>query len=795
MTDPEIPSEPSQEAGLTSLEVERRRAQFGPNEVAEERPHPARLFLGKLWGPIPWMLEIALGLELAIDHLPEALILAGLLLFNGALAVSQEQQARAAVELLRSRLRVLARARRDGEWRNVAARELVPGDFVHLRMGDIVPADCRVRDGRVEVDQSMLTGESTTVSRGPGEALYSGSVLRRGEASGTVTATGPHSFFGRTTELVRSAHGRGHLQELMFRIVRYLVAVDAFFAILVLADAALLRADLLLATVPFVLVVLISSIPAAMPATFTVANAIEARHLAGRGVLVTDLSAIEEAAGMDVLCTDKTGTLTQNRQSVAAVEPLTDGGPDPLLALARAACDEATQDPIDLAILRAADARNTARLERTSFVPFDPATKRSEASVVVDGQALRVVLGQPAIVASLATAPADLAARVEHLAESGARVLAVGAGPLGALALVGLLALEDPVREDAAALIATLRSMGVRVVVLTGDTVPTARSVLRTLGLPGEVGTREDLRRDSEAFAGFAGVYPEEKLELVRSLQASGRIAGMTGDGVNDAPALKQAEVGIAVAAATDVAKAAAKIVLTRPGLSDIVEAVEGGRRVYRRMMTWMLNKISKNLELVVLLSVGFLVFGVFVTTPLLVLVMILAGDFVTIAIGTDRARVSREPDRWNVRRLVTLSGAMAAGWLVLSFTLVVLSLRVFGLSVGSLQTVVFLYLLFSGQATLYLMRERGPLWSSRPSRALVTASALDVLVLSLLAVGGVFMTPIPVTWVLALLGIIALMALALDRLKLWLFAVTGESLVRESTGAGTAPVVGAAGR
>ncbi len=773
---------PPGEAGLTSAEVEARRTRAGFNEVPEERTHPGRLLARELWGPIPWMLEVALALELALGHLPEALILAGLLVFNATLSVSQEQRARLAVELLRSRLKVMARARRDGRWQPLPARELVPDDAVHLRMGDIVPADCRVTVGSVEVDQSALTGESASVGRGPGETLYSGSILRRGEATAVVTATGPRSYFGRTTELVRSAGGRGHLQDLMFTVVRYLAVADAAFAALIVLDS-LLGASSLLQVVPFILILLISSVPAALPATFTVANALESRHLAESGVLVTGLSAIEEAAGMEVLCTDKTGTLTQNRLAVEETASLGPRSPAEVLALAAAACDEATQDPIDLAILRAAE--GLPRYARESVVPFDPATKRSEAVLVEAGAKIRVLLGQPAIVAQHANAPDGLTERVDELAAHGCRVLAVAAGPEGRPELIGLVALEDPVREDASALIARLREMGVRVVMVTGDTRPTAESVARTLGIAGPIGSRSELASASRGFGGFAGVYPEDKMDLVRSLQATGVVVGMTGDGVNDAPALKQAEVGVAVSNATDVAKAAAKVVLTRPGLGDIVSAVEGGRRVYRRMLTWMLNKISKNLELVVLLSVGFLVYHAFVTTPLLVLVMIFAGDFVTISVGTDRARVSREPDRWNVRRLLLLGASMAAGWLTLSFTLVALGLSVFHWSIGTLQTVVFLYLLFSGQATMYLLRERGPFWSSRPSRYLLLASSVDIAVLSTMGVLGLLMTPIPVAWVLALLAAIAGAAVALDRLKLWIFRRTGESSQAEAAPVG----------
>ncbi len=769
--------------GLSSGEAQRRLGVFGPNEVPAERPRTLHRIAAQLWGPVPWMLEVAFVLELLIGGYPSAAILAGLLVFNGLLSASQEQRARAALDMLRERLQILARVQRDGTWRTLPARDLVPGDRLHIRMGDIVPADAHLVDGSVEVDQSMLTGESTAVSRGPAQPVFSGSVIRRGEATGEVSATGVRTYFGRTAELVRSAHARSHLQDLMFKVVSYLIVADAVLALLVVGDG-LVQATNLLFLVPFLLIILIASVPVALPATFTVASAIESRRLAGEGVLVTGLSGVEDAAGMDLLFADKTGTLTQNRQTVTDLRPFTDLTPDQVLSLAAAACDESTQDPIDIAILDAAHRRRVPRPDRTQFVPFDPAAKRSEAWIRENGEAIRVVLGAPAAIGALASLPAELAALQDEWGSQGYRILAVGKGPVGALRTVGAVALADPVREEASGLIRTLHELGIRVVMVTGDGITTARAVGRSLGLDGPVGSREDLSRASEEFAGFAGMYPEDKFTLVRALQDRRRIVGMTGDGVNDAPALRQAEVGVAVSNATDVAKASAKIVLTRPGLGGIVNAVEGGRRVYRRMLTWMLNKISKNIQLVTLLCVGFLITGQLLTTPFLVLLMIFAGDFVMISVGTDQARTARGPDRWNVRRMVVIGVAIASGWLALSFALVFVGVEVVRWPLATLQTVVFLYLVFSGQATLYLVRERGPFWNSRPSRTLLLASGLDLLAVSLLAIFGVLMAPVSPLILLAVLGAVVGTAVALDRLKLWLFRVTEEPDDRFPSGA-----------
>ena len=763
---------PPSTGGLSSADVLKRRAKFGFNEVPEEKERTIVVLLRQMWGPVPWMIEVALILELVLGHIPETLILAGLLVLNAVLESVQEQRARIAVELLRKRLEIYARVERDGTWRRAPARELVPDDRIHVRMGDVVAADARVTEGSVEVDQSMLTGESTSVSRGPNDTLYSGSVVRRGEATGVVSATGTGTYFGKTAELVRTAKSRSHLEDLMLTVVKYLLILDAVLLVVFLGDGYVRGVSFLLLA-PFALILLIASVPVALPATFTVASSIESRHLSDGGVLVTGLSAVEDAAGMDLLCSDKTGTLTQNRQTVTDLRSLVPGADLELLALASAACDESTQDPIDIAILDAAKARGAPRYERSHFVPFEPANKRSEATIRHGDAEWQVILGQPAVVAHLMSVAPGADDWTERRGAEGYRILAVGAGPQGSLKLVGMVAMTDPVREDAPTLIHRLHDLGIRVVMVTGDALPTARSVAETLGLSGPVGGRSELAQASPEYVGYAGVYPEDKFGLVRALQRHGVIVGMTGDGVNDAPALKQAEVGVAVSTATDVAKASAKLVLTRPGLEGVVASVASGRRFYRRMLTWMLNKISKTVEQVVLLSIAFVATGLFVTTPFLILLMIFANDFVVMSVGTDNARVSQLPDHWDVRRITVIGAVTALGWLCLSFSVVVVGWYLIGWSLATLQTVVFLDLVFSGQATLFLMRERGPFWTSRPATTILVASGLDILLLSVLATFGILMSPVSPVVVVALLAIVVAVAVLLDRLKIWLFRRT----------------------
>ena len=583
--------------GLTTAEAEARQREFGPNRVEEERRRPLRAFLGKFWAPVPWMLEATVVLELLVRKRDDAIIIAALLVFNAILSFTQENQANRALALLRARLRVQARVLRDGRWQTTAAERLVPGDVIHLRLGDLAPADVRLLAGALQVDESELTGESLPVAKSAGALVYAGSRLKHGEADGEVTATGARTYFGRAAELVKTAKTASHLQELIFTIVKYLIALDAALVAALLMYAPFARLPWAEA-LPFALILLVASVPVALPATFAVATALGALELSRHAVLVTRLSAIEEAAAMDVLCTDKTGTITENRLAVAQVQPLAGHSAAEVLRFAALASDAATQDPIDLAILAAAGKAGAlvAPPQRLHLIPFDPATKRSESVYEHGAGRLRVVKGAPDAVFGAGEAAAAAAA-VARLAATGGRVLAVAAGEGGSLEAVGLLGLQDPIRADSKALVQSLQRLGVRVIMITGDGAATARAVAAQVGIGERVGSAADLQ-DGAAAAdrcdAFAGVFPEDKLRLVAALQRRGHIVGMTGDGVNDAPALKQAETGVAVASATDVAKAAASVVLTETGLSGVLRAVETGRRIHQRMLTYTLTRSSR---------------------------------------------------------------------------------------------------------------------------------------------------------------------------------------------------------
>lgn len=751
--------------GLTQAEAQERLARVGPNEIPQEAPNLLRRVIRRLWGPIPWMLEAALVLELALGKVTEPAMIAAWLLFSAVVGAVQERRAQQVLDLLRSRLRVGARVQRDGRWREIPAREIVPGDRIRVRPGDLVPADARVDAGAVEVDESSLTGESAAVGRTAGEPLYSASTVRRGEAVATVTATGMGSRYGRTAELVRAARAEGHLDRLLFAVVRHLVTIDAVLA-LALVAFALWRGAPLLELVPFLLVLVIATVPVTMPAAFTVANAVEARLLAQQGVLVTGLAAVQEAATMDVLCVDKTGTLTENRQALAAVVSLSADTGDEVLALAAAACDDSTQAPLETAILGALRQRSIAPLQRLAFVAFDPADQRAEATVARGGATLRVVMGSPVAVQALAPAQAGLMDHVDRLAAAGARVLAVAAGTGDALTIRGLLALSDTLRQDAAPLVQALQGLGIRVLMVSGDTVATARAVARQVGLGDRFGDAAAAGADPLRFDGFAHCNPQDKFRLVQVLQRAGRIVGMTGDGINDAPALKQAEVGIAVASATDVAKAAAQVVLIRPGLGDMVAVVHSGRRVYRRMLTWTLTKIARTVELAALLAIGYIATGFFVTSLLLIAVLVILNDVVTITLATDRAWVSPAPERWDVRAIAKVAGLFALAWLLLAFGILWLALNVLHLAVPQIQTLMFAYLVYSAQATIYLNRVRGRFWSFAPSRWVAAATLGNVVLASVMALLGVLTAPVPAPVLLGTLAAVVVATFVLDEAK-----------------------------
>jgi H+-transporting ATPase len=762
-------------AGLSSEEARARLAQYGFNEVAERKRNPALALLGHFWAPVPWMLEAAALMQAAIGEYLEAAVIAGLVVFNAVLSFVQSARAEAALQALKSSLALTASVKRDGRWVMLPAREIVPGDLMKLSLGAVVPADARLLSGDALLDQSMITGESLPVEAAAGAAAYAGALVKRGEAEAVATATGARTYSGRAAELVRIAQGPSAEQAAILRVVRNLALFNGVVLLLMVGYGAALHMPAS-HLVSLALTVLLASVPVALPATFTLASALGAQRLIREGVLPTRLSAVHDAAAMDVLCSDKTGTLTQNELRVAAVRGFSGFGEAEVLALASAASSEGGKDPVDGAIRAAARERGAAALPTLRFVPFDPARKYAEAAIAREGATWRVVKGAFATVAALAQAPAEAAGEAEALAARGERVLAIAAGPEGCLRVAGLVALGDPPRPDAAPLIAELASLGVTTLMATGDAPTTARAVARAVGITGEVCPAQHIpERVSPAdFGVFAGVFPEDKYKLVKALQSGGHTTGMCGDGANDAPALRQAEIGVAVASATDAAKSAAGLVLTAPGLSGIVAAVKEGRATFQRILTYTINALVKKIEMALFLAAGLVMTGHAVLTPMLMVILLVANDFLTMSLTADRVRPSPRPDKWRIGPITAAAVALGLVKLVFSTALLAFGRFWLGLEIGPLRTLAFFIMVVDAQATVYVVRERRRLWSSRPGAWVLASSAVDVGVGALISLSGWLTPPLSAGLVAALVAAAAAFALLLDAVKKPVFRRAG---------------------
>ncbi|WP_051516867.1 plasma-membrane proton-efflux P-type ATPase [Herbaspirillum sp. RV1423] len=746
------------DTGLARTEVDTRRNEDGYNEVAEKAKHPVLKFLGKFWGISAWMLELIMLLSAALGNYSDLAVVGALLVVNAVLGFMQEHRAEGVVEALRKQLQVSARVRRDSSWQVIPARELVPGDIVRVRSGDVIPADVKLLTGALSVDQSALTGESQDADKAPGDVLSSGAVARRGEGNGVVILTGAKTYFGRTTELVQVARPKLHIEAVVTKIVRWLFVIVGVLLGVVIALSVIRRVPLI-EMIPLMLVLLMSAVPVALPVMFTVSMALGSKELARRGVLVTRLSAAEDAATMDVLCVDKTGTITMNQLVVTDVIPLEQATEADVLLAGALASQEANQDPIDLAFLAAAKERHVFDglpvMKQASFAPFDAKSRRTEAVVEQNGQRLRMMKGAVRTIAeACGLKPPEVEAleqRVSAAAAKGYRTLAVARGTeKGVPALVGLVSLYDPPRPDAKQLIATLLDLGVPVKMLTGDALPVALETGKGVGLP-NIRRVGDLKAavsvaGSEAVDllagadGFAEVYPEDKYIVVQHLQAAGHVTGMTGDGVNDAPALRQAEVGIAVSTATDVAKGAASVVLTAPGLTNIVTLVEQGRTIYQRILTWIINKISRTILKAAFVSIAFVVTGKFVVSAFAMLLLVFLTDFAKISLATDNVRSSRKPETWNIGGFITVSVVLGIAMVAETLFLLWIGWTRFGLSTNNnaLYTFSFLMLLYFAVFSVVSARERNWFWSSLPSRTFMLALAVDAVVGTLLTFVGI---------------------------------------------------------
>ncbi len=772
------------DSGLTKIQVEERIRLHGYNEVLEKKSSPILRFLKKFWGLSPWMLELIIILSLILKKYEDLVVVSVLLMVNAILSFFQENRASGALDSLRKRLQVSARVLRDATWQLIPARELVPGDIIRLRTGDIIPADIKLYTSELSVDQSALTGESLDVVKKVGDILSSGSIVRRGEGNGIILLTGSKTFFGHTTELVQQAKPKLHIEAVVAKMVQWLfiiVSVLILAVIVVSQSRGLPLVDIL----PLMLVLLMSAVPVALPVMFTVSMAIGSAELAKRGVLITRLSASEDAAIMDILCVDKTGTITMNQLAISSVIPLNNKTEKEVLLAGVLASEEANQDPIDLAILAQARKENVfsrfPAITPISFTPFNTKNRRTEAVYEQGGQRFRVMKGAVRTIAEACGASKSEISRLEEklkeVTRKGARSLAVAGGiENGTVELIGLIALFDPLRPDAKQLISELNSLGISIKMLTGDGLGIAREIGHDLDLKNilrisdiksmQTETNQESINLLEGADGLAEVYPEDKYLVVRQLQAAGHIVGMTGDGVNDAPALRQAEVGIAVKSATDVAKGAASIVLTDPGLIDIIALVEQGRSIYQRILTWIINKISRTILKAGFVAAAYLITGKFVTSAFAMLLMVLLNDSAKISLATDQVRPSRNPETWNIGGFITVSIVIGVVMVLESLGLLGLCWSWFGLASngGVLHTFSFLIMLYMAVFSIISIRERKRFWCSKPSRALALALFFDALLGTLFAIVGIpGLTPMPWWQLLVVFSFAAVMGLVIN--------------------------------
>jgi H+-transporting ATPase len=775
----------SSSEGLTQDQAKKRLIKYGPNEITEKKTNPILKFLTYFWGPIPWMIEAAVILSAIAKHWPDFAIILVLLMANAIVGFWEERQAGSAIDALKAKLAVKARVKRDGKWIISAARELVPGDIIRLRLGDIIPADARLLKGDpVEVDQSALTGESLPSERKTGEAVFSGSIIRQGEIEAIVYATGANTYFGKTAELVQETHTVSHFQKAVLKIGNYLIILAVVLVAVIIAFAVF-RGDPILTTLQFALVLTVAAIPVAMPTVLSVTMAVGARLLAKKEAIVSRLVAIEELAGVEILCSDKTGTLTQNKLTLGEPVSMSGDSGDQVILYGALASRAENNDTIDLAVLGGVkDQEVLKNYELIHFQPFDPVHKRTEALLKTkDGKSIKVTKGAPQVIMALSTNAEQVKSAVDkavnEFASRGFRSLGVAkSDDKDKWQFVGVLPLFDPPRVDARETIETAGKMGVKIKMVTGDALAIAVETAKKLGLGTNIldaGLLGDAKHTEgskvsdaiEKADGFAQVFPEHKFHIVDVLQKRGDIVGMTGDGVNDAPALKKADCGIAVSDATDAARAAASIVLMTPGLSVIIDAIKESRRIFQRMNSYAIYRIAETIRVLLFMTASILIFNFYPVTAVMIVLLALLNDGPILAIAYDNVHYQNRPEAWNMKLVLQISSVLGFLGVVASFGLFYMAVKVFKLDSGAIQTFMFLKLAVAGHLTIFVTRTRGPFWSIAPSKSLLWSAVGSKLLATCVAIFGIFMTPIGWKWTLIIWGYALVWALINDRIKL----------------------------
>ena len=749
--------------GLTAQECEKRLKQYGYNQIEEKKVSPIKQFLNYFWGPIAWMIEAAAILSLIVRHWVDFVIITIMLLINAFIGFIEEHKADNALDALKNQLALKAKVLRDKQWQEIDARLLVPGDIVRVRLGDIIPADVILSEGDyLSVDQAALTGESLPVTKRAGEEVYSGSIVKQGEMVAVVKATGGNTYFGKTAKLVESAGAVSHFQKAVMQIGDFLIFTSIFLSI-ILATFEIVRGESVLGLAEFILILVVASIPVAMPAVLSITMAMGAFELSKKKAIVSHLQSIEEMAGINILCSDKTGTLTQNKITLGDPVLFNQTNKDEIILSASLASKEEDKDAIDSAILSSLkDHSILNNLSQEKFVPFDPISKRTEAVIknLKNNSKFMVSKGAPQVILQLCNVDSRIYSKadeiIKNLASKGYRTLGVAKKENESWKFLGILPLYDPPREDSMETIQKAKKLGISVKMITGDNIAIAKEVASQLGLGRSILAADSIFKDVdidhlrkaninaiEKADGFAQVFPEHKYAIVRALQEKKHLVGMTGDGVNDAPALKQADVGIAVSNATDAARAAASLILTAPGLSVIIDAVKEARKIFARMMSYTIYRIAMTIDIMIFVVLAMVIFGQYPLTAVMIILLALMDDIPIMTISTDNTYLDPKPAKWEMSNVLTISTVMGLLAVVQTFALF-LAGKYYHLSTAYIQTMMFLQLVAGGHLMLFVTRTKKWFFSRPlPSWQLFTAIMLTQAVAILMAGFGLLMPAI----------------------------------------------------